>query len=696
MRTAMNTMWVMLLSAMLLVGCGGGGGGGGASSVSTSSFPLKNGLANSIATGGTTYYTVSGSCSGTANSIDALPAATTFEGVAAQSALTTENMRFTNCAPLSVASTTTSYYDASYTPLGSAITGNHYGVFLTPASIPALVKVGDTGTIGTQTLYTDSTKTVLAGRDVLSYVIEPDTANSAIVNMTTKSYDAANLLTYTGQSRYRILVSGAMTPVSVDVQYSGASTLHLLLTVVAPPAVAVSGSWGIATLVSNDVFPQFAGAPITGDSVGNMFLSSPLMTTPTQAVLAGYQKPVGLNWGAQYALSVPKTTSVAYLSNYVQPQLRADSAGNAVAAWVDVDQTAPSNRNFTSHVYVRNYDKTTGWGTPVLMQSNPLEYATSVNLTVQPDGVAWMVWTERTVTDPVFSTNDQFALFAAKYTPLVGWGIPEKVTANYLDAAAGVNFPQGKMLGRIATDNAGNPTVLWTADSLALNSTSKTTGTWGAPNVVAAARVTPGSVNYVNDFDFAIDASGNAIAVWRWLDATGLINVIYSNRYIPTTGWGAVTTMPTVTNQNSMNPKLAMDSSGNAFLLWSEFDGSSATAIWAMRFDRTLGWQTPTIISSPPNALFEDSTSPQIAFDAIGNAVAIWTKYDAVLNKTVIRANRFNAISGWGVDSTISNGVGVVNNPQLAVSSGGRATAVWEQDDIGNLSFKIWSNDFMP
>jgi hypothetical protein len=685
---------LLLLITLILAGCGGGGGGGSSAAALAISFPLQSGMANSVAVGASTYYSVSGGCSGTASTIDSVPIAAVFEGVAAKSVLTTTTMNFTNCVPLAVSSTTLNYYNAGYLPLGSSITGSHYGMLLTLPTIPALVKVGDTGIFGTQTLYTDSSKTVLAGSDVYSYVVEPDAANSAIVNIITKNYDAAGVLATTVQSRYRILTNGTMTPVSVDLQYSGASTLHLVLTVTSAPVVA--GSWSAPVAVSNDLYPQFAGAQISGDQSGNMLLAAPLIPTPTQSVIAEYQKVAGQSWSAQYALSPVKVITSSVTASMIQPQLKSDSSGNAVAAWVDMDKTALSNRNFISHVYVRNYNKLTGWGLPVLMQSNIAEYATSVNLTVQPDGTAWVAWTERTVTDPVFSTNDQFAIFAAQYTPLTGWGVAEKVTANFLDAAAGVNFAEGKMLGRIVTDNAANPTVLWTADSLSLNSTRKTAGVWGASTVVAASVITPGTVNYISDFDIANDTAGNAIAVWQRLEATGLIKTVYSNRYTPIAGWGGIVAMPSVLSQHSISPKIAMDSLGNAILLWSEFDGTKAAAIWGVRFDHLTGWKVPAMISSAPLALFEDSTLPQIAFDILGNAVAIWMKYDASLNKTVIRANRYNVVTGWGINTTISNGVGVVKNPSLAVSGGGKATAVWGQDDVGNLSFKLWTNDFIP
>ena len=90
--------------------------------------------------------------------------------------------------------------------------------------------MGDTAVYATLTTYTDSTKTVTTGQRILSYVVEADTADTAIVNLISKGYNTSNQLLFTQQSRLRISASGALTAVSIDVQYSTTSTNHLVYT----------------------------------------------------------------------------------------------------------------------------------------------------------------------------------------------------------------------------------------------------------------------------------------------------------------------------------------------------------------------------------------------------------------------------------------------------------------------------------
>ncbi len=222
---------------LTLASCGGGGGGAAATVVipvsSTLSFPLK--AADDLLTvnGYSKTFNVSGSCTGTGTDTTT-PATTvaTFETVSGFSSTGTFSMNLPGCPTLSGATpSTTYYYDGSYVPQGSNTLGVAYGVFTVRPIVPTTVLVGASGVIGTENLYTDNTKTVTSGRYDFSYVIEPDTANTAIVNLTLKDYDAANTLISTQQNRFRLAMTGALVPISVDaVLYSTNPVTHLVWT----------------------------------------------------------------------------------------------------------------------------------------------------------------------------------------------------------------------------------------------------------------------------------------------------------------------------------------------------------------------------------------------------------------------------------------------------------------------------------
>lgn len=245
MRTFKSGVSLVFLIAML-AGCGGGGGGGAAAPatpvVSTLSFPLLSAYTSLNASGmsrsftatvtiptGIGSATVACSANGSATITPATTSAT-FEGKPALSSTTTLTVTTVASAVCSSASTTqtaTNFFDSNYVDLGYSVAGGEYAVFLTPLSIPATAKVGDTAVAGTETLYTDSTKTTSSGTSVKSFVVEADTASTAIVNLIEKSMDATGNVTDTSQNRYRITAVGLLTPLSIDVQYADGSRIAI-------------------------------------------------------------------------------------------------------------------------------------------------------------------------------------------------------------------------------------------------------------------------------------------------------------------------------------------------------------------------------------------------------------------------------------------------------------------------------------
>jgi len=227
-----ESAFAMMVTAMvvLISGCGGGGDSGSAT-VSTMSFPAQAAYRARVAAGSTDNFTVSGTCAGTATYTDGVATASTFEGVTGFAASTTVSINLTNCTPATSAVSGTSYYDSNYSPLGDSIPGVEYAKFVTaPPPLPTTVKVGDTAVYATFALYTDSTKATTTGQEVLSYVVEADTATTAVVNLISKEYNTSNQLLSTQQSRYRIAADGTLTTLSIDVQLSTTSTTHIVLT----------------------------------------------------------------------------------------------------------------------------------------------------------------------------------------------------------------------------------------------------------------------------------------------------------------------------------------------------------------------------------------------------------------------------------------------------------------------------------
>ena len=221
---------IALSSLMLITACGGGGGGGSVVTpvvASTNAFDINSGYRRLISTGFQKTFTVGGGCTGSLT-ITAAPATTTatFEGTNVLSGVSVSTLSLTNCTPASSSSTATRYYDTNYTPLGVS-TASEYTVQNGIPTLPISALVGGVGIVGSANTYTDNTKATPTGRDDTSYVMEADTATTAILNLITKTYNSSGNLRLTQQNRYRVAADGSLTFLSFDMQYSLTSTLHL-------------------------------------------------------------------------------------------------------------------------------------------------------------------------------------------------------------------------------------------------------------------------------------------------------------------------------------------------------------------------------------------------------------------------------------------------------------------------------------
>jgi hypothetical protein len=109
----------------------------------------------------------------------------------------------------------TNYWSSNYRLLGSFETGA-YAVATSSPSLPAAVKVGDTGPLATMTVYTDSSKTQVSGSTNATYEIQTDTAPAAIFNFIVKHMDVAGATVETDQWRLRVQTDGAVSLHSVQ------------------------------------------------------------------------------------------------------------------------------------------------------------------------------------------------------------------------------------------------------------------------------------------------------------------------------------------------------------------------------------------------------------------------------------------------------------------------------------------------
>lgn len=250
----------------VLTACGGGGGGNSSSTsgsttdpgtvASASTFAFGSAWKSFLSTGYTKRLSVSGSCSGTLDYLHSAvsqpqsfyysdttfphPAGTVNPGYMVWHQQETKAL-FTGCAATSSVTSTTAYFDAqTFAPYGYKGSTAYNGATSSKATfrefsdrviLPSSVRVGDSGTVGTLNIYgtVDFKKdNISQGKIDVTYLVEPDTASTALINIISKSYSTTGQLLFTDQTRYRIDTSNNLTLHSIDQQESGSSGIRVI------------------------------------------------------------------------------------------------------------------------------------------------------------------------------------------------------------------------------------------------------------------------------------------------------------------------------------------------------------------------------------------------------------------------------------------------------------------------------------
>jgi hypothetical protein len=228
-KTIINRIFGLTL-ALTISACGGGGGGSSGPIPSNETFQLRTAYVNYITETRSMPFTVSGTraganITGSGTATQGPLSFTTFELQQAQQKTTTVTGTITvNGVSDLLSSSSTTYVDANFNPLGSS--GTDYTVVTGNASIPNTARVNDTGTWYSTIRYASSTKAVRRGTGTVSYVLEPDTASTALLKIIHSERDNSNTETYRSTVTFRMTPTGTLTRISESgVQGSTSITL---------------------------------------------------------------------------------------------------------------------------------------------------------------------------------------------------------------------------------------------------------------------------------------------------------------------------------------------------------------------------------------------------------------------------------------------------------------------------------------
>lgn len=169
----------------------------------------------------------------------------------------------------------------------------------------------------------------------------------------------------------------------------------------------------------------------------------------------------------------------------------------------------------------------------------------------------------------------------------------------------------------------------------------------------------------------AVNATGYAIAVWSEFNGEN-VKIRSAVRHSEA-GWSTATDL-SVSGEDAYSPSVAMNASGNTIVAWEAYDGLSSKINVKLR---TFGgsWSEVITISDP----WVNSFNAKVTIDNIGNAVVIWESYDT--ENISIQAVRRTYFGVWGNPETISTRTDYAFQPDVVSSSNGNVVAIWTAYD---------------
>ncbi|OZG71566.1 hypothetical protein BTA51_19990 [Hahella sp. CCB-MM4] len=355
------------------------------------------------------------------------------------------------------------------------------------------------------------------------------------------------------------------------------------------------------------------------------------------------------NWGEATLIQ----SDEKYIS--YDPQVAFDNAGNAMAIWSQSDGTETS-------IFTNRYSATDkSWEGPVLIEDGR-GLADIPQIALDNNGNAMAVWYQ--------NSGAQVDIYANYYSAADNsWGTATLIET---DDRGEADYPE------VAFDSNGNAFAVWhqtdgTRNSIYANQFSVADKTWGTATLIELDDTSDAKYPQL-----AIDADGNVMAIWQQSDGAR-VN-IYANRYSSEdSSWGDVALVETDDTGNAQSPQIAFDDNGDAVAVWAQYDGSHRN-IYTNRYSSTASkWLGATLVEIDNEGM---SSKPQLSIDNDRNIIVVWQN-NTPAGEFNIWSNRYTSVNGqWGDAELLeSDTLGSGTNPQVAVDADGSAIAIWTHND---------------
>jgi hypothetical protein len=360
------------------------------------------------------------------------------------------------------------------------------------------------------------------------------------------------------------------------------------------------------------------------------------------------------------------------------PRVAVDATGDALVVWSRPDGTGPFGGDGCVRIQARTRSAGGVLG-PVLTLSPPGQNAFEFDVAVDADGDAVAIWNRSDGSSASCCRRIQARSLSAGGA----LGPVQVLTASGQHADS----------PRVAVDADGDAVAVWTrSDGVGVRVYARGRSAGGAlgPVQIISQRNSDHPLASGLAPQVAIDAAGDAVIVWQRNDGTGPCGIPGCPKIEARarSAAGVLTSVQILTNttRGGSSPQVAMDADGDALTVWRHVDATtdcSGTGCERIqeRHRAAAGGLGAVLNLSPAG---QNSFFPQVGIDADGDAVAVWQR-EGTSNR--IQARRRTAAGALGLVQTLDTAGQFSTSPHVAVAGSGVALASWERfDDLGQCS----------
>jgi hypothetical protein len=380
----------------------------------------------------------------------------------------------------------------------------------------------------------------------------------------------------------------------------------------------------------------------------------------TQSFVHGSFYASATGWSAPFLIDDAGSRSL----DGSTPQVAMDDAGNILAVWRRDDSPEAVRQD----LWAKAFKWGDAAGTPEQLDIGPFS-AIDPRLQMNASGQAVLVWLQ--------STPGFYGVWSRLFSPAQGWGEAERLASRpFVEGGPGIVDPQ------VSIDADGHAAAVFVIDQ-EMHSAATFDGVWSELISLGSLASSP-CVNRNTQGDIVIAYTGQLIPSLMGLRITHEGDI----------DWLVIASSP---HGGISLPQVALDAQGNAIVVWQQsVNPGEPTNIYTSRLEHPPGstWSEPVQISAIAAG---PASAPQLAMDAAGNATVVWLQEGSVPGAAPrLGSNHFTPTGGWGgAQRPAMPGAGSASAPQLAVSAGGQAVAVWAQKPGAGVG-DIWANVYVP